>query len=77
MRHVNPMHEMSFGSSVNHTRQQLNALSDQQLWDIGVERSQIDDVARGMVSRMGRPVWRAFASRRLSLSALLRAYVSA
>jgi len=68
---------MSFGSSVNHTRQQLNALSDQQLWDIGVERSQIDDVARGMVSRMGRPVRRAFASRRLSLSALLRAYVSA
>ncbi len=77
MRPVNPFTDMNYGTSVNVTRQQLNALSDQQLSDIGIERGQIDDVARGMVARMAQPMRRALASRRQSLTALFRAYVSA
>jgi|GEM_PF-3479986 len=77
MRPVNPFTEMNYGTSVNVTRQQLNALSDEQLSDIGIDRGQIDDVARGMVARMAQPMRRAFVSRRQSLTALLRAYVSA
>ena len=63
-------------STVNLTRRQLNALSNEQLRDLGFERGQIDDVAQALVARMCSPVRRLFASRGMSLSPLLRAFVS-
>jgi hypothetical protein len=41
------------------TRRQLQALSDQQLSDIGLSRDQIDDVARRLSERHAREAHRA------------------
>lgn len=80
MNNVNSFVEFGIGSTVSNTvtstRRQLNALSDEQLHDIGVERGQLEDVARGLVARMTRPFTGVFAERGMSIAPLFRAYVS-
>lgn len=61
----------------NDTRRQLNALSDEQLRDIGVSRDRIDDIATGLAAHPTPTPKRRLAARGLSLIPLFRAFVSA
>ena len=76
MHQVNAIVELGIGSTVNTTRRQLSSLSNEQLRDLGFERGQIDDVARGLAGRMAAPMRRLFTGQGMSLSPLFRAYVS-
>lgn len=69
-----PLAEFAIGSRVNATRLQLNALSDETLYDIGIARGQIDEVARGLAARVSAPVRRHLVERALSIAPLFRAY---
>lgn len=62
---------------VNDTEQELNALSDWQLKDIGVNRDQLGDIALDLAARRtGAPTRRGLARRAMSLTPLFRAFVS-
>jgi hypothetical protein len=76
MYYSNTISEFGLGGKVKDTRRQLNALSDEQLSDIGVSRGQIDDVARGLSARVSAPIKRVLKGRDMSIAPLFRAFVS-
>ena len=76
MYQMNALAELGHFGKVNDTRRQLNALSDEQLSDIGLSRGQIDDVARGLGARVGATIKRVLQVQNMSLTPLFKAFVS-
>ena len=77
MYHVNPLVELGIAGRVGGVSRELNALSDGQLSDIGIDRSQIHDIAEALARRVSRSFKWRLASRGMSLTPLMRAYTSA
>jgi hypothetical protein len=77
MFHVNPLLEYGVIGRVGGISRELNALSDAQLRDIGIERPMIHEIAEALARRAKVAVKRGLIARGLSLAPLFQAYRSA
>ena len=77
MYHVNPLVEFGVIGRTGGISRELNALSDAQLYDLGIERPMIHEIAEALARKAKVAVRRGLVGRGMSMGSLFRAYSGA